>query len=250
LRIAREGWSIILAMAAATLLCAAAGWLAAVWLGAVLGIAGAILTGWAVWFFRDPDRVTPAPPTGQEFIISPADGHVIRVDEAPLPVEIRGPGAASPRRRVAIFLNIFDVHVNRVPAPGKVVRVGYVPGKFFNASLDKASEHNERSAALMVDPEGREIGFVQIAGLIAWRIVNHLREGQQVTAGERFGLIRFGSRAEVYFPPDAEILVKEKQYVRAGETVLAVMPARSTVAAPAPVPAGAPGVAIPAEAPR
>lgn len=230
MRIAREGWPIIIAMALATALCGGVGWLYALWLGATFLLIGAILTAWAVWFFRDPDRLTPMAPPGQDLIISPADGHVIKIDDALLPVEIRRAARhpEQPRRRIAIFLNIFDVHVNRVPATGRIVKVGYVAGKFFNASLDKASEHNERSAALMVDRAGRELGFVQIAGLIAWRIVNHLREGQEVTAGERFGLIRFGSRAEVYFPEGAQVGVRMGEYVRAGETVLATLPAASS----------------------
>ena len=126
-----------------------------------------------------------------------------------------------PMQRVSIFLNIFNVHVNRVPAAGKVSKVVYSAGTFFNASMDKASLHNERSAVLLTDPRGRQIAFVQIAGWVARRIVNSLREGQSVVAGERFGLIRFGSRAEIYMPQDAEILVQVGEHVIAGESLLA-----------------------------
>lgn len=214
-------------MLVATALCATAAWLASAVAGAVIAGAGLILTGWGVWFFRDPERRVPgggAAASGVDEFISPADGRVIKIDRATLPAEIGAEHAGEVFQRVAIFLNLFDVHVNRVPATGRVLRVAYVPGRFFNASMDKASEHNERSAALMIDDRGRRIGFVQIAGLVAWRIVNHLREGQRVTIGERFGLIRFGSRAEVYFPEGVEVAVKVGDRVRAGESVLARAP--------------------------
>ncbi len=237
MRIAREGWPIILSMAAAGVLITLTGLAAGPAVGGVLGALSAVLTGWSVWFFRDPDRAPPAEalePSGQVAVISPADGRVIKIDRAPLPRELRpagDSGTAEVFQRIAIFLNLFDVHVNRVPLSGRIIRVAYVPGRFFNASLDKASEHNERSAALLLDPHGRSVAFVQIAGLVAWRIVNHLREGQQVAAGERFGLIRFGSRAEVYLPLDAQPLVQVGQRVRAGETIMARM-------APSPAPVG------------
>lgn len=194
--------------------------------GVVAGGVGLVLFAWGLWFFRDPAR---RPPAGERLVVSPADGRVIKVDRARLPVELRGAaeqlGAAGEMQRVSIFLNLFNVHVNRTPAAGRIARVAYVPGKFFNASLDKASVHNERSGALLVDPAGRVLGFVQIAGLVARRIVNHLREGQEVSAGERFGLIRFGSRAEVYLPRGSEIRVRVGDCVVAGESVLAEMAA-------------------------
>ncbi len=190
--------------------------------GVVAGGAGVVLFAWGLWFFRDPART---PPAGERLVVSPADGRVVKVDRAPLPVELRAAaeqlGTTGEMQRVSIFLNLFNVHVNRTPAAGRIARVAYVPGKFFNASLDKASVHNERSGALLVDRAGRVLGFVQIAGLVARRIVNHLREGQEVSAGERFGLIRFGSRAEVYLPRGSEVRVSVGDFVVAGESVLA-----------------------------
>jgi len=189
-----------------------------------VAIVAAVFFAWSVWFFRDPDRTTP---NGPNLVISPADGKVIKIDEAPLPKEVRddAPGSTTqPMVRIAIFLNLFNVHVNRVPASGTITRTSYVPGKFLNASLDKASEHNERSAAVMVDAAGRPIGFVQIAGLVARRIVNGLKVGQAVTSGNRFGLIRFGSRAEVYVPRGTAIAVKVGDHVIAGQSVLATLP--------------------------
>lgn len=232
MRIAPEGWPIILAVVA---VCAGAVGLAA-WLGGALALSGAgVLAGlfvfWALWFFRDPLRRPPAAPAGRDMIISPADGRVIKIDWVELPPQIRDGAApatqSAKRQRVAIFLNLFNVHVNRTPAAGRIVKLAYVPGKFVNASFDKASEHNERSLALMVDDAGREIGFVQIAGLVARRIINHLREGQQVTLGERFGLIRFGSRAEVYLPEGSELCVNVGDHVVAGESMLATMKANA-----------------------
>lgn len=212
---------MLLVMLAMLALASAAAW----WLSSLAGMvavaASVLLWAWGLWFFRDPDRT---PPRGEHLAISPADGRVIKVDTAPLPAELRDAAAAASVQgdlpRVSIFLNLFNVHVNRTPAAGRIVKTAYVPGKFFNASLDKASVHNERSGALLVDVQGRVIGFVQIAGLVARRIVNHLREGQQVVAGERFGLIRFGSRAEVYLPRGSTISVRVGEFVVAGESVL------------------------------
>ncbi|MFN0010676.1 MAG: phosphatidylserine decarboxylase [Phycisphaerales bacterium] len=208
-------------MLAALALASAVAW----WLSFPAGVAAlaasGVLFAWGLWFFRDPLRT---PPAGPHLVLSPADGRVIKIDAAPLPVELRDAalalGVQGDLPRVSIFLNLFNVHVNRTPAAGRIVKAAYVPGKFFNASLDKASVHNERSGALLVDAHGRMIGFVQIAGLVARRIVNHLREGQQVGAGERFGLIRFGSRAEVYLPPGSTISVRVGEFVVAGESVL------------------------------
>lgn len=224
LKIAPEGWVVIIPFCAACLILGGGGLLLSLWAGVlVLGLLAMVVAllfmGWALWFFRDPARVTPP---GQDQVISPADGKVIKVDMAPMPVQLREPGAAAvPMQRIAIFLNVFNVHVNRVPAAGKITKVVYSPGKFFNASMDKASELNERSVALLTDPRGRQIAFAQIAGWVARRIVNHLREGQTVQAGERFGLIRFGSRAEIYLPAETEILVQVGDRVVAGETLMA-----------------------------
>ncbi len=212
---------MLLVMLAVLALASAVAWWLSFLAGMVAVAASVLLWAWGLWFFRDPDR---SPPRGEHLAISPADGRVIKVDTAPLPAELRAAAAALGVRgdlpRVSIFLNLFNVHVNRTPAAGRIVKTAHVPGKFFNASLDKASIHNERSGALLADGHGRLIGFVQIAGLVARRIVNHLREGQEVAAGERFGLIRFGSRAEVYLPRGSTISVRVGEFVVAGESVL------------------------------
>lgn len=181
-----------------------------------LGGVGFILTGWCLYFFRDPRRVTP---TREGLIISPADGMVQSIVQAPLPKEL---GAGEDlHTRISVFLNVFDVHVNRVPAPGTVQKIVYHKGLFFNASLDKASEHNERQTVVVKLDSGQDLTFVQIAGLIARRIRCDIQEGQKVKAGERYGLIRFGSRVDVYLPQGGEPLVCVGQRVVCGETVLA-----------------------------
>ncbi len=207
-------------------LATAVAWWAAPLAGLLTLAPGLALWAWGLWFFRDPTRT---PPRGDHLVLSPADGRVIKIDHADYPPELRAAaaalGAAGPVQRISIFLNLFNVHVNRAPAAGRIAAVAYVPGKFFNASLDKASLHNERSGALLIDPAGRVHCFVQIAGLVARRIVNHLREGQTVAAGQRFGLIRFGSRAEVYLPPGTALRVAVGDHIRAGESVLAELAA-------------------------
>lgn len=176
----------------------------------------AILTGWMVVFFRDPDRVTPA---GPGFVISPADGRVEPIVTVPPPPELGlGP---EPRTRVSIFMNVFDCHVNRVPVSGKITRIAYTPGKFLNADLDKASEENERNGLLIDLGDGRNVAVVQIAGLVARRILCWQKEMQTVRAGERFGMIRFGSRLDVYLPDGATVDVLAGQRAVAGETVIA-----------------------------
>jgi phosphatidylserine decarboxylase len=177
---------------------------------------GLIATAWCVYFFRDPHRVVPTRPG---LIVAPSDGTVCAIEEAAPPAELEL--GDEKLTRVSIFLNVFDVHVNRVPCYGTVERVEYHPGKFFNASLDKASVHNERSAVSLLLPDGRRIVFVQIAGLVARRIINNLRPGQPVVAGERYGLIRFGSRMDVYLPPGVAPLVIIGQKTVSGETVIA-----------------------------
>lgn len=203
-----EGWRFIPVFAGATLVLG--------WLWTPLFIPGALLTAWCVYFFRNPDRVTPA---RQGLVVSPADGVVQLIQRAAPPAEL-GMGDA-PLTRVSIFMNVFNVHVNRVPADGTVMKLSYRPGKFFNASLDKASEHNERQSVRMQLADGRDIAFVQIAGLVARRILCRLQEGQAVNAGERFGMIRFGSRVDVYLPDGVAPLVSLGQLAVAGETVLA-----------------------------
>ena len=177
---------------------------------------GLVATLWCVYFFRDPPRVTPL---RAGLVVSPADGRVQSIVEAVPP-----PGldlGEAPLTRVSIFLNIFDVHVNRIPLDGRVVNLTYRHGTFVNASLDKASEENERQEVCLEAPDGRRLGVVQIAGLVARRIVCGLREGQDVRAGERFGLIRFGSRVDLYLPDGVAPLVAVGQRAVGGETVLA-----------------------------
>ncbi len=187
------------------------------WLWLPLGIVGVILALWCIWFFRDPERRTPR---AAGAIIAPADGRVLPIVKAPPPEEL-GMGAA-PRTRVSIFMNVFNVHVNRIPADGRITAVHYRPGKFFNASFDKASVHNERMSARMTTDGGLDLAFVQIAGLVARRIRSKLAVGDRVEAGARYGLIRFGSRVDVYLPDGVEPRVAEGEITRAGETVLAM----------------------------
>ena len=198
------------------LLAGAAAILLGLMLGAWLAWLGAAFLLFCFYFFRDPERVPPARPGA---VLAPADGRVVSVMQAVPPAEL-GLGPAL-RWRVAIFLSVLDVHVNRMPATGTVTRIAYRHGKFVNASMDKASEHNERNALALRLPDGREMAIVQIAGLIARRIVCQVREGDFVTAGSRFGIIRFGSRTDLYLPEGVLPLVAEGQLMIGGETVLA-----------------------------
>ena len=181
-----------------------------------LGVIGILLTAWCVYFFRDPDRITP---DGDNLVISPADGVVQSIVKAVPPPELEMGDA--PLTRIAVFMNVFNVHVNRVPMSGTISGKHYRPGKFFNASLDKASEFNERMSLKVKIADGREIGFVQIAGLVARRIICDVAVGSHVKAGQRFGLIRFGSRVDIYLPDGVAPLVVEGQTSLAAETVLA-----------------------------
>ncbi|WP_114911594.1 phosphatidylserine decarboxylase [Acidibrevibacterium fodinaquatile] len=185
-------------------------------LGAWLFWLGVVFVLFCLYFFRDPNRVPPPRPG---VIVAPADGRVVSVQPATPPGEL-GLGPA-PRWRVAIFLSVLDVHVNRVPAAGTVTRIAYRHGKFVNASLDKASDENERNALAIRLPDGREIAVVQIAGLIARRIICSVREGDAVSAGARFGIIRFGSRTDLYLPEGVRPLIAEGQRMVGGETVIA-----------------------------
>jgi len=177
------------------------------------------LTIWCIAFFRDPERTTPE---GKDLVISPADGRLLPITHAVPPREVET--SAEPRLRLSIFMDIFDVHVNRVPIDGRVTALSYREGRFFNASFDKASEHNERMS-IRIEPEEKGdaegLTVIQIAGLVARRIKCDLAQGQQVRRGERFGIIRFGSRLDIYLPPGATVLAGENQRVRAGETILA-----------------------------
>jgi len=211
LRIHREGWPFIAAACLFNLIL----FLGAPWAG-WLFLPVAV---WVVAFFRDPERQIPQ---GANLVICPADGRLLPIVQAPPPLELGlGP---EPRLRLSIFMNVFNVHVNRIPCNGTVTTLAYRPGKFFNASFDKASAENERMGIRLTTESGQEIGLVQIAGLVARRIICNVREGQSVCRGVRFGIIRFGSRVDVYLPDGARVLATAGQSVRAGETVLAEFP--------------------------
>ncbi|GHE04835.1 phosphatidylserine decarboxylase [Defluviimonas sp. 20V17] len=204
----REGIKFVAIFAAVTL--------ALFFLWAPLGWVGVGLTVWCYYFFRDPKRATP---TREGLIVSPADGVVSLIEPAIPPAELgMGP---EPLTRVSVFMNVFNCHVNRSPVAGRVAAVAYHPGTFVNASLDKASENNERNSLRLELEDGRNIAVVQIAGLVARRIVCWTKPGQSLQTGERFGLIRFGSRLDVYLPAGVAPLVALGQTMVAGETILA-----------------------------
>lgn len=178
--------------------------------------AGLVLTVWCYYFFRDPERVTPK---GDNLVISPADGIISLIEPAVPPAELGM--ADTPLTRVSVFMNVFNCHVNRAPVAGEITDIAYRAGKFFNASLDKASKDNERNSLRIKMADGRDIAVVQIAGLVARRIVCFTTPGAYTQAGQRFGLIRFGSRVDVYLPEGVEPKVSIGQTMVAGETVLA-----------------------------
>ena len=182
-----------------------------------LGWLFALLTAWLAFFFRDPDRVTPL---REGLVVAPADGRVSQIEKVLPPSEF-GFTDGMERTRISIVLSIFDVHINRSPVAGRIARSLYVPGAFLNPTLDKASEDNERRALIIAMPSGDEIAVVQIAGVISRRIVTFAHEGDSVGVGQRFGLIRFGSRLDLYLPPDRHPLVSVGQRAVAGETVIA-----------------------------
>jgi phosphatidylserine decarboxylase len=205
----REGYRFVAIFAAVTLFL--------FWLNAgVLAWVGVILTLWCAYFFRDPERVTPL---REGLVISPADGRISAIEDVIPPVELDLP--REPVTRISVFMNVFDVHVNRAPLDAAIRRIVYVPGLFLNADLDKASLDNERQALTLERSDGQLIGVVQIAGLVARRIVKFVNEGEHLSAGQRFGLIRFGSRVDVYLPPGVKSLACIGQRAVAGETVLA-----------------------------
>ncbi|MBB4039409.1 phosphatidylserine decarboxylase [Microvirga flocculans] len=203
----KEGYPFILIALFATVLLA--------WLWSPLGWIGAILTVWVCYFFRDPPRVTPL---REGLVVSPADGRVSLITTAVPPAELDLP--PEPMTRISVFMNVFDCHVNRSPVTGRIAQILYTPGLFLNAELDKASEDNERNA-LVIETANTKIGVVQIAGLVARRIVSFVKVGDSLSTGERFGLIRFGSRLDIYVPLSAQVLVGLGQTAVAGETVLA-----------------------------
>lgn len=192
----------------------------------LLGWVGVILTTWCTYFFRDPDRFTP---TREGLVISPADGVVQMIQDAVPPPEIEM--GDQPLNRISIFMNVFDVHVNRTPIAGTISKLAYRPGKFLNASLDKASELNERQSLGLILDGGKDIAFVQIAGLVARRILCDVTEGKEMKTGERFGMIRFGSRVDVYLPDGVKPMVAVGQTAIAGETVIADIQAKEPVRA-------------------
>ena len=212
-----EGYVFIAAFAVATLVLQ--------WLWSPLGWLAGIATAWCIYFFRDPARITPM---REGLVVSPADGIISSVGFFVPPPEL-GLGDR-PMQRVSVFMSVFDCHVNRAPVSGRITKMSYRAGTFVNADLDKASEDNER-AGLVIDTASGRIGVVQIAGLIARRIVSFVREGETLGVGDRFGLIRFGSRVDVFLPEGVRVLVGQGSKAIAGETVLADIrasePARS-----------------------
>lgn len=204
----REGYIFIISFAVVTFLLAS--------FSATLGWIGFGATLWCIFFFRNPDRFTPI---SDDLVVSPADGVVQNIVEAVPPTELNL--GDEEMIRVSVFLNIFNVHVNRIPANGKILALHYIPGKFFNASLDKASIYNERQSVLMEANGGQKIAFVQIAGLVARRIICDLEEGTEVKSAERYGIIRFGSRVDIYLPLKTAILVTKGSTCTGGETIIA-----------------------------
>jgi phosphatidylserine decarboxylase len=188
------------------------------WLWSPLGWLGTLATIWCAYFFRDPPRVTPV---RDGLVVAPADGRISQVTSAMPPNDLDL--GSKPLPRISIFMSVFDCHVNRSPAAGKIEKIVYHPGKFFNADLDKASVDNERNCMVIATPSAR-VAVVQIAGLVARRIICFVRPGQSIAAGERFGMIRFGSRLDVYLPEGTTPLVATGQTSIAGETVLADLP--------------------------
>ncbi|HRT26630.1 MAG TPA: phosphatidylserine decarboxylase family protein [Syntrophales bacterium] len=200
-----EGYPFIVPPAALTVVFAYAGLF---WLTTLCSV----LTLFVVWFFRNPDR---AAPSGEGVFVSPADGRVLKVEDVP-----RGENLTGPFRKVSIFMNVFDVHVNRAPCSGTVTAIHYHKGRFLSANLDKASELNEKNTVVIRREEGEDVLVSQIAGLIARRIVCWVGEGVHVERGDRIGMIRFGSRVEVFLPQDAKVSVEAGTRVKAGETII------------------------------
>lgn len=205
----KEGYKFIFIFAIATAILAL--------LSNFLGLIGLVATLWCIFFFRDPERFVPLE---DNVIISPADGVVTRVEYGAEAPEELGYGKTK-FNKVSIFLNVFNVHVNRVPLPGVVTKVIYRPGKFLSANAEDASVENERNSVVVKNSNGTEIIFVQVAGLVARRIISDLKEGQEVVAGQRYGIIRFGSRADLYFPENVEIKSLLGQTMVGGETIIA-----------------------------
>lgn len=218
--IAREGWPIVaIFVVVGAILTAGASWIHPI-AGAAVGLVSLVLTVWCLWFFRDPARQIPADPSA---VISPADGVICSIGPADALPELQLGESGKGMLRVCVFMNVFNVHVNRMPLAGTVTRIVHSPGKFLNAAVEKASTENERCAMAIRLADGRVIGCVQIAGLVARRIVCRIKEGVSLSQGSRYGLIRFGSRVDVYLPAGTNVQVKLGQVVVAGETILATL---------------------------
>ena len=205
MRIAREGFPLILSAAVLTLLAFVAHWL---FVAVVLGVLTLALAG----FFRDPERVIPA---GEGLVVAPADGRIVsiaRVEGESLPVQSR--------TRISIFLSPLDVHINRIPVAGRIEEISYRAGKFLAAYKEEASRQNEQNVLVIADAQGRKLGVVQIAGVLARRIVCRVKPGDNVARGARFGLIMFGSRTDLYLPADCRVEVEEGRKVKGGETII------------------------------
>jgi phosphatidylserine decarboxylase len=207
----KEGTKFVLIFAFITIILAI--------MNSTIGMVGLILTLWCAFFFRDPERVTPV---GENLIISPADGVVSLIEDFANPPSELNLSKDEKWTKISVFLNVFNVHVNRAPIAGKITQLHYQPGKFLSANLEEASHENERQSAVVRTKDGKDIVFVQVAGLVARRIICYLKEGQEIKAGERYGIIRFGSRADIYLPTkDVKVKVLKGQIMVGGETVLA-----------------------------
>jgi phosphatidylserine decarboxylase len=205
----KEGYKFILIFALATIFLSL--------LSNSLGLIGLVATLWCIFFFRDPERIIT---DVKGAIISPADGVVTSIEEnidSPLEVKLKG----KKFNKITIFLNVFNVHVNRVPVSGKVEKVIYIPGKFLSANFNEAGEENERNLVHLKTEDKKDIIFTQVAGMVARRIVSDLEDGQDVTIGQKYGIIRFGSRMDIYLPSDIEIVAKKGQTMIGGETIIA-----------------------------
>lgn len=209
LPVAREGFPFIFIGIVIFVIAAYLGW-------SILTFVAGIMTLFVIYFFRDPER---HPSSEKNAVITPADGRILEIR----PVEGKDNPLGRPVIKVSIFMSIFNVHVNRIPIGGTISDISYHPGKFLSADLDKASEQNENNRVTLLTPDSREILIIQIAGLIARRIVFWMNKGDTVITGQRFGLIRFGSRLEVFLPADSRMVVQVRQKVKAGETIIAYL---------------------------
>jgi phosphatidylserine decarboxylase len=205
----KEGYKFIMIFALITIVLAL--------MSHFLGLIGLVATLWCIFFFRDPERVIPIE---ENVVISPADGVVTRIDYGVTAPEDLGFGHKK-FNKVSVFLNVFNVHVNRAPIAGTITKISYRPGKFLSANADEASDENERNSAIVKTDKGVEVIFVQVAGLVARRIISDLKEGQKVAAGDRYGIIRFGSRADIYLPEEVVIKSLVGQTMVGGETIIA-----------------------------